>query len=181
MTIKLIWNDSSLYTGDADLLFTNPYAPVPAQLHGKPSIINQYMGANDGRKETCERWLGGAKLLEISKWGQGLRNTMFVANLPVKEIDLTDLVEDMTDSRNGAGWFPLPLVARMLMAYKMPGKWCWDGFAGRGTVGKGCRLVGMHFIGIERDAVNFEIMRNYLDPRHINPNAGDPDHGKSYH
>lgn len=161
--LSLFHDDGTKWKGSADLVFTHPYGPLPSQLHGKPSIINLYQ-PNALKISTCEKmWMGGAKLEPISTWGVEQRNTVFVANLPVRKIDLTDLVEDTTDAPPNTGWFPIALVMRMLWrAYAMPGRTCWDGFAGRGTVGHGCVCVGMHYVGIEWNAMNYARMLNYL-------------------
>lgn len=160
--IRLHRMNATDYRGGAELVFTNPYAPLPQQLHGKPSIISLFEGKGS-RKEICEGWLGGAMLTEISRWGSGLDNTVYVANLPAREIDLTDLVEDQLEP--GRGWFPLALPERLLDLYSdfwRPGHRVWDGFMGRGTVGAACRARRLSFIGIDIDPERVAIARRYL-------------------
>lgn len=170
--ITLINGDSSKYTGTADLVFTNPYAPLPKQLHKTPAIINLFAPTRTDmvtRKDWAQRrFLGGAKLVPVSRWGHHHLNQVFVANMPVVEVDLTDLVEDTTDAPPGWGWFPHALVIRMLRAYGLENggerkrRLVWDGFAGRGTVGVGCAAMGYDFIGIEKDLAIYQLMQRYL-------------------
>jgi hypothetical protein len=156
--IKLGLGDSVEYTGDADLVFTHIYGPLPKQLIGKPAIINVY----GNRKAKAEQWCG-AELHEVSKWARGLTNTIYVANIPRPEIDLTALVED--ELRPGRGWFPEILAAWMIYlcrdAVPMNGI-VFDGFMGRGTVARGV-TYGQTFVGIDRDPERIAIAREYLN------------------
>lgn len=154
--------NATAYRGGADLVFTNPYAPLPPHLCGKPSIVSLFEGKGC-RRELAEGWLGGAPLFEIGRWGSALANTVYVANLPPREVDLTDLVEDVHEP--GRGWFPLALCERLLDLYSdhwRPGRRVWDGFMGRGTVGAACRARGLRFIGIDIDPERVRLARRYL-------------------
>lgn len=149
--MKLGLGDSSEYDGDADLVFTNPYAPLPQTLIGKPSIINIYF-----KNAAVQKWCGGRQLYKVSKWSRNNMNTIYVANYePVPRIDLTGLVEVPP------GWFPEELVSRMLDFFPNV-KTVWDGFMGRGTVGKVARERGMSFVGIDIKPDRVELARAYL-------------------
>lgn len=151
----LIEGDASFWNGCADLILTNPYAVLPRCLDGVPAIISNFAE----HKKTCEYYVG-AELHEIGSWGNGLRNRIWVAHLPVKSVELADLVEE--EFEPGRGWFPLELPMRLLQAYGQPGITVWDGFMGRGTVGKACQALGMDFIGIDRDPARVAIAKEYL-------------------
>jgi hypothetical protein len=143
------------YTGDADLVFTHIYGPLPKRLIGKPAIINVF----GNKKAKAEEWCG-AELHEVSKWAKGLTNTVYVANTPMPSIDLRGFVED--EFAPNRGWFPDSLVVALLDAvWARHDGTIFDGFMGRGTVGKGC-AAGQTFIGIDRDPERVAIAREYL-------------------
>lgn len=158
--LRIGLGDSVDYRGDADLVFSHLYGPLPPQLVGKPAIVNVF-----GNKHAkAEQWCG-AVLHQVSKWGSGLSNTIYVANVgDVPRVDLTDLVEDEFAPRRG--WFPLELCERMFDAVSRGtasvGDRVFDGFMGRGTVGKMCQRVGVGFVGIDRDPDRIAIAREYL-------------------
>ncbi len=137
-------------------MFSHLYGPLPPQLIGKPAIINVF----GNKKEAAERWCG-ASLTEVSKWGKGLTNTVYVANTTAT-VSLTDLVED--EFEPGRGWFPIELCHRMLNAVgpASAGDRVFDGFMGRGTVGRACREIGLGFVGIDINPERVAIAREYL-------------------
>jgi hypothetical protein len=156
--LRLGLGDSVNYTGDADLVFTHIYGPLPKQLIGKPAIINVY----GNKKAKAEEWCG-AELHEVSKWARGLTNTVYVANTALDgPVTLTDLEED--EFAPGRGWFPQALVQRLLAYHPFPKGpiTVFDGFMGRGTVGRGARAKVMSFVGIDRDPARVAIAREYL-------------------
>lgn len=158
--LRLGLGDSVNYEGDADLVFSHLYGPLPKQLIGKPAIINLY----GNKKAKAEEWCG-AELFEVSKWAKGLTNTVYVANTQLPcPVDLTDLVED--EFAPNRGWFPLELCIRMIAAVgdgTMPvGDRVFDGFMGRGTVGRACQHFGIGFVGVDRDPERMAIAREYL-------------------
>lgn len=156
--IQLIHGDASKWVGnDVDLVFTHPYAMIPRTLWSKPMIINLF----GNKKGVCEKWIGGRKLTKLSTWGKDQMNTIYVVNLEPVNIDLTDLKEDNTDLEKG-GWFPLELPMRLLKLYGQEGYTVWDGFMGRGTVGKACKSLGMSYIGIDRDVNRIMYAQYYL-------------------
>lgn len=160
--IRLECIDASRWEGEADVVLTNPYAPVPRCLHGKPTIVSLYE-AKGCRRELCEGWLGGARLTEIGRWSTALANTVYVANLPARKAAIEDLVEDELEP--GRGWFPLELPRRLLALYAdlIPdGAVVWDGFMGRGTVGRACAERGLGYVGLDIDPARVEIARGYL-------------------
>lgn len=160
----LICENSANWVGSGiDIVCTNPYDYLPTSLLGLPSIISLYMARNDKRDMQATAWLGGAELKFISKWGAGLRNSVFVANLPAMSIDLSHLVEDHTDAPPHEGWFPLELPMTLLTRYARAGMVVWDGFAGRGTTGKACKILNMGFVGIDKVPWRVELMRKYID------------------
>lgn len=147
--------DATAWSGTADLVLTNPYAALPPGLRGQPMIVSNFAA----RKSLCERYAGTA-LTEIGAWGRGLRNRVWVAGLATASIDLTDLVED--EEIPGRGWFPLELPLRLLRRYGRPGMTVCDPFMGRGTTGKACKLLGLDFIGIDRDPARVALARDYI-------------------
>jgi len=156
VSITLECCDASQWSGDADLIFTGPYAPLPECLRGKPAIISNFAH----RKELCERHIGG-ELHEFGSGSNGLRSRIWVSNLPIIKIDLEDLIEE--EFVPGRGWFPLDLPLRLLSVYGRKGMTIWDGFMGRGTVGKACQMLDMNFIGLDIDPDRVQIAREYLN------------------
>lgn len=155
MPVTLICGNAADWRGRADLVLTNPYARLPGCLHGVPTLISNFTE----RKVHCEAWVG-APLHEIGAWGRGLRNRIWSANLDPVRMDLTDLEEE--EFAPGRGWFPLDLPRRLLAVYGRPGITVWDGFCGRGTVGKACLEMGMSFVGIDRDPERVNLAKAYI-------------------
>lgn len=156
--IRLYHGDSRDYTGDdVDLVLTNPYGPLPKQLHAKPMII----GSFTDRKEQMEAWCGN-ELHEIARWHVG--QSIWVANLDPKPVDLSFLGAEMCGPAQG--WWPLDLPVRLLEAYSgnvMGIHEVWDGFCGRGTTGKACQLLSCDFTGIDISADRIALARKYLE------------------
>lgn len=163
MSIELIHGHASAWEGAADLVLTHPYARLPKQLVGVPAIINLFLppGMERSRRRQGEAYVGAA-LDEIGRWANG-SNAVYVANLPPRAIDLSDLVTEQVYP--GGGCFPEALPRRLLELYqdRIPeGGTVWDGFMGRGTVGKVAREVGYRYVGIDRDPERVRIAREYL-------------------
>lgn len=154
--LRLGLGDSVNYTGDADLVFSHLYGPLPKQLIGKPAIVNLY----GNKKSRAEEWVG-CELHEVGKWAKGT-NTIYVANLPPTEVIIEDLVED--EFAPGRGWFPEELVRRLMQEGFCRGEHetIFDGFMGRGTVGRWCMTWGKTFVGIDRDPARVQTAREYL-------------------
>lgn len=154
--------DGSKFTGRADLILTNPYAAIPLHLHNRPMILSLFEGKGS-RQSLAEGWIGGRRITRLSAWGAGGNNTVYVAALPAREIDLTDLVEDPFEP--GRGWFPLDLPARLLDLYSdfwKPGDVVLDPFMGRGTVGRACLDRELSFVGIDIAHERVRLAREYL-------------------
>lgn len=154
--MRLGCGDSVNYDGDADLVFSHLYGPLPKQLVGKPAIINVF----GDRKAQAEAWCG-AELHIVSTWGKGLTNTIYAANLPVLYMDMRFLVED--EFEPGRGWFPEDLCWCLLdLLLKRRYETIFDGFMGRGTVGKVARATGANFVGVDINPQRVAIAREYL-------------------
>jgi hypothetical protein len=148
--------DASEWQGDADVIFTHPYAPIPQCLHGKPCVLNLYERTKE-RRFQAERW-AGCDLTCIGRWGGYHVNRVYVGNTGVRDVYLAD-IDDI------GIFFPEPMVVRVMAAYPdvfVPGVTVWDGFMGRGTVGKICRDKGMNFIGLDVDADMVRLAREYI-------------------
>lgn len=156
--ISLTCQDASKWHGNADIVFTNPYAPIPNCLHGKPCIINMYEQIKD-RRHRAEVWVG-CKLEVIGSWGakQAHLNRVYAGNIPARSLDFSD-IDDV------GIWFPEELVRRVIHQYRdffVPGATVWDGFMGRGTVGKFCRFMGMNFVGMDIDPDRVRFAKKYV-------------------
>lgn len=159
----LICGNSTNWVGSGiDIVCTNPYGHLPKNLLGLPTIISLYMARNDERDRRATAWLGGAELKFISKWGEGGRNSIYVANLPAMKADFSHLVEDHTDAPAHEGWFPLELPMTLLQHYARAGMVVWDGFMGRGTTGRACRELNMGFVGIDKEQWRVDYARTYV-------------------
>lgn len=151
--LRLGLGDSANYDGDADLVFTHIYGPLPKQLIGKPAIINVY----GNKRAKAEAWCG-TELREVSKWGRGLTNTLYSNFDP--NFDVSDLVEE--EFAPGRGWMPLELPARILQPFTAGMFSICDPFMGRGTIGKACKINGLGYVGIDRDPDRVALAREYL-------------------
>lgn len=122
---------------------------------GLPTVVNLF-----GNKQArAEEWIR-SPLLDLGTWGKTCMNRLYAANFDAAPIEIGDLVED--EFEPGLGWFPLELPLRVLKAYAEDGMTVWDGFCGRGTVGKACQMLGMTYIGIDRDPARIVLAREYL-------------------
>lgn len=148
--MELYHGNSSDYEGDCDLVLTNPYALLPWQFNRKPMLICD----RHDRLKLAERRCGTSLQL-VSHWYNGI-NTIWCGNVIPINVDLTDMVP------HKEGWFPEELARRLLTAYAKPGDVVWDGFMGRGTVGKVCRELGLKYIGIDHDLEVCKIALEYL-------------------
>jgi hypothetical protein len=160
MPITLICANASQWSGPIpDLVFTNPYAPFPACVRGVPAIISLFEGKGD-RKALGEEWLG-VPLTKLGRWGDGLKNSIYITpNMSRRNVKISDLV-----CEPGHGWMPLELPLRLLDAYThklRDGAVIWDGFCGRGTIGKAALMLGYSYIGIDNNPARIEIARAYL-------------------
>jgi len=159
--LRLGCGNSADYEGDADLVFSHLYGPLPKQLIGKPAIINLY----GNKKAKAEEWCG-AQLHEVGKWARGLTNTVYSANLSAPwQAPIFDLVED--EFEPGRGWFPEALPRSIFEMLAMhgelrPGATVFDGFMGRGTVGKVAGELGLSFVGIDINPERVALAREYL-------------------
>lgn len=152
--VELLHGDSSQWYGQCDLVITNPYAVLPNCLKGKPMLICDFTH----RKALAERRCHTS--LELVSLWYGGRNSIWRANMLSMPCDLTDLVPFPE------GWFPDELVERLLMSYLDPEYdkpvTIFDGFMGRGTVGKVARQLGYKFIGIDRDRTRVDLAVEYV-------------------
>ncbi len=140
-----------------DLVLTNPYGPLPAALATTPMLLHQW----EYRKHETERFAGipQGSLELIGKWNDS-RECFWGANLEV--VVPVDLAEFKPEP---GGWYPLPMVTRLLQTYAQPGMTIWDGFMGRGTVAKACRELDLHYIGVERLQTHVDLALDYLGLR----------------
>ncbi len=159
MRFEISVGDASNWTGSAiDLVLTNPYAPLPQCLWGVPTIVRLFEGKGS-RQARAEGWIG-RPLTQIGKWGKGSNNTVYVAGLPVRKIKIAGMMEAPFEP--GRGWFPLDLPVHLLTTYARPGWTVWDGFMGRGTVGKACQQLGLGFVGLDIQPDRVALARRYL-------------------
>jgi hypothetical protein len=106
----------------------------------------------------------GAKLTEIGRWHRGTQ-AVWVANLDPVALDLEFLSAE--EVKTGSGFWPLDLPVRLLETFAprcgvTPGMTVWDGFAGRGTTGKACQLLGYRFVGVDISAERVTLAKRYL-------------------
>jgi hypothetical protein len=154
--IRLGLGDSVNYDGDADLVFSHVYGPLPPQLIGKPAIVNVY----GNKKAKAEEWVG-AELHELGKWATGHTNTVYVANMLPWECPIGDLIEEEFVPRKG--WMPLALPLTILEGVRGHSvRTVFDGFMGRGTIGRAAVQMGLRFVGIDREPERVAMAREYL-------------------
>ncbi len=136
-----------------DLVFTNPYGPLPTSLWHHPMIIHQWRH----RKQEAEAWCGNVLDDVIGQWNKG-REVFWCANIAVPvRLDLSAFVPEK------AGWYPEDLVRKIFDAYILPGQTVWDGFCGRGTIARVASEHGVNFVGVEQLSEHIAIARTYLE------------------
>jgi site-specific DNA-methyltransferase (adenine-specific) len=59
---------------------------------------------------------------------------------------------------------PEGVLRRLVAASSRPGGWCLDPFAGSGTLGAVCQVLGRRFVLIDDNPVAIEVMSRRLDP-----------------
>lgn len=157
MSIELICGDARDWRGRADLVFTHLYAPLPSCLIDRPAIINLY----GNKKNIAEEWIDG-KLYEIGRWGRGEANHVYVSRTLNRDpLELRGYLED--EYAGVTEWMPLPLCVKLLEHFARPGITVWDGFMGRGTIGKAAKLLDMNYIGIDIKPERVALARRYLE------------------
>lgn len=137
-----------------DLVVTNPYGPLPRSVWATPMIVHQWRHRFDELRE----WTGYPVLEEIASWNDG-REAFWVANMTPVPVDLSAFKPEP------GGWYPEALVRRLLGRYGHPERrpfTVWDGFMGRGTVGKVALEMGMNYIGVEELPAHIELALTYL-------------------
>lgn len=137
-----------------DLVLTNPYGPMPTGLRGTPMIIHQWVH----RKEEAERWCGNKLDFLVGTWNKG-QEAFWSANIE-HPTEMSGLIGAYNPEPGG--WYPEHMVRMILQHFALPGQTIWDGFMGRGTVGKIARELGMHYIGVEQLPTHIALARGFL-------------------
>lgn len=138
---------------EIDLVFTNPYGPMPKSLVNHRMVIHQWVH----RKREAERWCGNDLRHCIGTWNIG-REAFWSANI------FPEVVVDIARFRpEDAGWYTEEMVKELLTVFGRPGWTIWDGFMGRGTIGKIALSLGMRYVGVEELERHLIIARRYLD------------------
>lgn len=148
--VKLYCGSADSFTGDCDIILTNPYGGIPDHLKHKPMLIADFIE----RKERNERRTGNV-LRQVSSWDKG-RCAVWCANMDYPDVDLRKLKPEKE------GWFPLELPLWLLTPIAREGMTIWDGYMGRGTTGKACQKLGLNFIGGDIREDRVQLAREYL-------------------
>lgn len=152
----------TLYLGDAenwpgvepiDLVFTNPYGPLPLGLRDHPMVIHQWAH----RKRQAEAWTRNRLTHVVGSWNRK-KEVFWSANIDQK---ITVNIEEFVPEQ--PGWYPEEMAERLLKVFGRPGYTIWDGFMGRGTVGKIARKLGMKYVGVEQLPEHLTLAREYLN------------------
>jgi DNA methylase len=136
-----------------DLVFTNPYGKLPPSLHQHPMIIHQWIH----RRHQAEEWCGNKLTHCIGAWNKN-KEAFWSANM-----DQTIFVNIREFVPETPGWYPEAMVRRLLRTFGRPGQTVWDGFMGRGTVGKIALELDMKYVGVEELSAHILIAREYLN------------------
>lgn len=138
-----------------DLVLTNAYDlafVASAMAHNKPMVIH-VMPQSLGFYYFHRQLLFAGSLFE----GQGPPGqALFLYQLELPPFSLEEF------RATEEGWWPLDMAVKLLAHYGRPGITVIDPFMGRGTVGRACCSLDMHFIGIDRDAARVELARQYI-------------------
>jgi hypothetical protein len=156
--ITIYQGDADEWPGDEkiDLVLTNPYGPMPARLRETPMILHQW----GYRKHEAERLAGIpiGSLQLIGTWNSD-RESFWAANMEARAVDLQRF------KPVAGGWYPEELPRILLRAFACKGWTIWDGFMGRGTVGKAARELGMKYVGVEQRQAHVDLALDYLELR----------------
>jgi hypothetical protein len=154
--------DITIYQGDAqdwdarehiDIVITNPYGPLPLSLRHHPMVIHQWIH----RKREAEQWCRNPLRHLISKWNHE-KEAFWSANMEQKILmHLDDYVPEQQ------GWYPLAMALQIVKVFGRPGMTIWDGFMGRGTIGRAAVSLGMKYVGVEQLPHHITLAREYLD------------------
>jgi len=69
---------------------------------------------------------------------------------------------------------PVGVLRRLVAASSRPGGWCLDPFAGSGTLGAVCRMLGRRFVLVDSNPVAIDVMRARLGDGPLIAAAGAP-------
>ncbi len=69
---------------------------------------------------------------------------------------------------------PLPLMRELVSLFTDPGELVLDPFAGSGSTGVACGMLGRHFVGWELDQTYFEIAKRRLNGEEAKPRLEQP-------
>lgn len=136
-----------------DLVFTNPYGPLPWSLVTVPVIVHQWRH----RFDELVAWTRRPDLECFATWNDD-REAFYASGLRMPLLDLS------TYRPEPGGWYPLDMAHRILASVPVS-RWpmtVWDGFMGRGTVGKVARALGMRYIGVEELPGHIDLACEYL-------------------
>ncbi len=152
----------TLYHGNAqdwegeehiDLVFTNPYGPLPVSLQDHPMIIHQWVH----RKRAAEAWCRNKLTHTVGLWNHN-REAFWSANMEQRiTVNVAEFVPEQP------GWYPEAMAMRLLKVFGRPGFTIWDGFMGRGTIGKMANKLNMRYVGVEQLDAHLSIAREYLN------------------
>lgn len=161
MFINLIHGNAQDFTGEGDLVITNPYGPMPSCLSKTPMIITNFTE----RHKQCEEW-AETSLTLIGNWDNS-RQSAWSGNLP----PYNGFLAPLHDLKSDDVYYPLSLPLRLLVIYAKPGDTIIDPFMGRGTVGKACKVLGYNFIGIDNDQGRVLMAEEYIGVPHVQEEA----------
>ena len=144
-----------------DLVFTNPYGPLPESLKQTPMIVQKWCH----RRAELERWCGTADLELIGTWNNA-REAFWSVNIEygwIHSLAALRLEEGQYRPEPG-GWYPEEMVRRILDICTPIARpfTIWDGFMGRSTIGKICRERGIDYVGVEELEKHIALAVEYL-------------------
>lgn len=156
-----------------DLVFTNPYGPLPRSLAGKPMIVHQWTR----RLEELAAWCHTTpeKLRPLGTWNRG-REGFYTLNLEPFPVNIERF------NPEPGGWYP-PWLVDEIFGQFWAHRWydpekeeerrkadhkftVWDGFMGRGTLARvmGARSHELRFVGVEELGRHIDVALEYLAP-----------------
>lgn len=135
------------YDGERpDLILTNPYGYLPTRLASVPMVVHQWVH----RLEDLKIWCGVNNLELVGTWNDD-REAFYYANFHPGQANLDYLRAKLRGFRPEAGgWYPLEMAVLLVTAFGWPNCRIFDGFMGRGTVGKAALELGCKYIGIDK-------------------------------
>lgn len=152
-----------LADGERLLIVTDPQGPLPRWAVGRPALV-----LATRRRDYAEiaRHCGVPVgfLRPYATYNQGHETVYSIGDVGAKVAERMDLSRFVPDP---PGWYPYGFALDLLRPVITPRTVVWDGFMGRGTIGRAVLALGAaRYIGNELNPATLALARDYLAEDH---------------